>query len=86
MSKHARTERSEVHPGYEDRQRTMDEMLAVCRRLNVGPSCAVSAALYVAVVAAVNGLGGSEDQFLAMAKAIYLDVKKQFDDSSEVLN
>lgn len=66
-----------IFEGFEDRQKLMDEIMTACKRMDVSPSTAVSAALYAAAVAAIRGLECDLQKFLEMAHVVYDDVSKQ---------
>ena len=67
----------DIHAGFEKRQLLMDRFMAECRRHDADPSAAVSAALYVAATAGLQGLSCNLEQFLAMAKVVFDDVQAQ---------
>lgn len=66
-----------IHEGFEQRQVLMDKMMAMCKSMDADPSTAVSAALYLAAVASIQGLKCSKDKFVEMAQVVFDDVDNQ---------
>lgn len=63
--------------GFDERQKAMEEMIRVLVENQICAACAASAALYVAVQAAVSGMGVDLEEFVGMTKTIYLDCQLQ---------
>ncbi len=63
--------------GFDERQHAMDEMIRVLVENKICAACAGSAALYVAAQAVIGGMGVELDEFVDMAKSIFLDCQQQ---------
>ena len=60
-----------------ERKRLLDTIIGFCRRFKVCPTCATSACLYAACLAANKGLDMPLERFLDAAKEVWADVEGQ---------